>query len=957
MDTLFAPLIHPSRMAAYQPAAFALSTAADGALEITFTPVEREDLDVYLPARSLLFFLPAGQTTAIPDGPTVTPALDALAIQILSLSEIATEARATSNPPAQFAPWWIVEGIEKGDLMRFVKDDPDEEERQATAKGFSVGDYRDAIEAGTTSFNVSYKDGSGQYLTDPLVVTTLAGRRGDPLTVRVSTWYAWELPPTQYATMPVSSSLATIGILKPPLAAHPLVVRAGSDLIAGDLGIHVAFQYWAPAEPTPPTVIKKESDKGTFQRMPAGTVVRLMKVSTANPATPPTEVAAGTLDATGKIAFTSGATGPQALVRAGLAVAAGEVLAFQVETSNTFVTQYQRDGSPRNGPAALSYGPAQTPGIWLTYGLASTTGEPGSLTGLDSHPAASLGQASAPIIYNVGIPVFLQIEYVRLLVQSGVYTTTYERAPKGVVVNVTNDAGTDVGVFRTDENGQVCGLVTAWDPAAVNLRVRVRYQIEDRPPAGSYYELGLPRIDGVVQDADPPTRPVEDHFDSSWENPLAPAAGPKTFGFSGPFSAASLGVPATATTPAGLEVVKVGAIRTVSLAVGDWSYKSDFHTTTGATIGKRLYGEHGGLLDALKTLRHAHEWWHNLTETVGSATSQPDLQKGWRELFDALHAPSPSAPGLLVRVLGEPDVTLRGGAGLVPTTTRFELNLLHPGAWSTLQPKEPTATDPLPESELALLWNRATVHHEFAHIVLIVAAELHDANASGLAAGLGVYNKAYDPRQVERETFTPLLEGVSNALTLLTQSSKETMVGAVFKMDGSGTILVFNFKGDLPADLAITTGKTKSDGNTDPRLGLFVPGALANAQWRALAGPPLRLGLIPDLATPDPKKPDLKDMLPDILVPDVRTFFQRVVWLPMRALSVPDSVSGSTRTWFDLEGSRTYPTTFAMMRHLANRPDCYPALSGTPGGQKDRVRDLFGTTTGLSWHLWNQWPP
>lgn len=954
MDTLFAPLIHPSRMAAYQPTDFTFSAAADDALEITFTPLEREDLDVHLPAQCLIFLLPAGVTTAILGGPTVTPALDALAIQILSLSNIATEARAKSNPPSPFAPWWIVEGIERGDLMRFIRADPEQERRQATAKGYGgVGNYRDAIETGTTSFNVSYNDEVGKPLSEPLVVTTLTGRPGDPVTFRISTWYAWDGPPTQYSTMPASSCLATLGVLKPSLAAHPLVMRAGSDLMAGDLGIHVAFQYWVPAQPIPPARIASETDKGTFERMPAGTVVRLMKVSTLDPNTR-TEVASGVLDADGKIAFSAGATQPQAVARAGLATAANEVLAFQVETSNRFVTQYQRDGSPRSDPAELSYGANPTPGVWLTYGLASTTGEPGSLTGLDTYPGASLGLPSAPIVYNVGIPVFLQIEYVRLLVVASAYTTSYERAPKGVLVSVTNDAETDLGVFRTDENGQVYGLVTAWNPAAVDLRIRVHYQIEDRPPAGSYYDLGLPRIDGVVQNADPPTVPVETHFDSSWENPQASSRGRQNFGFSGPFSGANLGFPAA--TPPGLEVVKVGAIGTGRLGVGDSQYESSVEGLTGRRSGKRLYGEHGGLLDALKTLRHAHEWWHNLTATVGSATPQPHLQQGWRDLFDAWHRDPVDNAGLTVRVVPSTNVMARGGASQVPGTDRFHLYLLHPGAWNTLRPMA-AGEAPLKPQALALLWNRGTVHHEFAHIVLMVAAELVGANSAGLAAGVGVYNNAYRPLQIERETFTPLLEGVSNTLSLMVQSSNGTMLGEQFGMHSSGTIVVLSFKDDPQLDPLITSGKTKANGTVDPRLGLFVPGALANAQWRLLAGAAPSLGPIPDITAPDPKKPDLRDILGDITNTAARTLFQRVVWLPMRALSVPDSVSGSTRRWLDLEGNKAYPTTFSLMNHLANHPDCYPALSGAPGAEKDQVRALFGTATGLSWHLWNQWPP
>jgi hypothetical protein len=949
-------LIHPARTAGYQPSDFALATAADGALEITFTPLEREDLDVHLPARALFFFLPAGQATAIPGGPTITPALDAVAIQVLSMPDIVAAARAATNPPPAFAPWWVVEGIDKGDLLKFVKADRDEEDRQATAKGFTrVSDFRDALEAGTTSFNVSYTDKASVDLADPLVLTTVLGEPGNPVTVRVSTWYAWELPPTQYSTMPVSSSLAALGLLKPALAAHPLVVRAGSDLLDGDLTVHVAFQCWVPVEPVPPARLAPGAAKGGFQRMPAGTVVRLMKVATADPTTR-TEVASGVLDATGAIEFTTGASGPHSIARASLATGAGEVLAFQVETAQAFVTQYQRDGSPRSAPTALAYGAVPVPNVWLTHGLASTTGEPGSLTGLDAHPGASLGQPSLPIVYNVGIPVFLKIEYVRLLTNAGTYATTYEPAPKGIAVAVTNSASSDLGVFRTDEDGEVWGLVTSWNPAAVDLRVRVAYQIEDRPPAGSYYELGLPRIDGVVQDADPPTQPVEDHFDSSWLNPRAPKAGRQTFGVAGPFSGASLGLPASA----GLEIVQVGAINVANLAPGDWLYESSVQSQTGARDNKRLYGEHGGLIDALKTIRHAHEWWHQLTSTVAGATTQPHLQKTWRELFDPFHQPNAAAdPGLLVRVITEANVTIRGGVGLVLNPTRFEMRLLHPGTWSMLKPRDATAgSPPLPPEALALLWNRGTVHHEFAHVVLMVAVELHAANRAGLTAGLSVYNNAYDPRQVERTTFTPLLEGVSNTLTLMTRSANGSMMGDRFGMDAAGDVLFFNFKGDAPSTLPVSAGKTKSDGAIDPRLGLFVPGALANAQWRVLAGAAPALELIDDMVAPGPNARDLKDIVKSVTDNDVRTLFQRVVWLPMLALSVPDEVAGARRRWRDFEGRRDYPTTYALMRHLANDPDCYPALTETITiKQKTSVRDQFGTTRGLAWHLWNQWPP
>ena len=155
MDTLFVPLIHPARAAAYAPADFALATAVDGALEITFTPAEREDLDVHLPAPAIVFFLPGGQETALPGGPAVTPAADAIAFQILNLDAILAEARAAANPPPVFAPWWIVEGVEKNDFLRFVRSDPAEEERQAGAKGYNVSGFRDALRAGETTGRIS----------------------------------------------------------------------------------------------------------------------------------------------------------------------------------------------------------------------------------------------------------------------------------------------------------------------------------------------------------------------------------------------------------------------------------------------------------------------------------------------------------------------------------------------------------------------------------------------------------------------------------------------------------------------------------------------------------------------------------------------------------------------------------------------------------------------------------
>jgi hypothetical protein len=949
MDTLYVPLIAPSRMADYQAGDFALAAAADGALEITYTPQKHADLEIYMPAQGLVFYLPAGSPAMLPGGPSLTPAANALAVQVLSMNEVLAEIGPASATPASFAPWWVIEGVDDTSFLKFVKSDGAEETAQSNARHYlKVQDFRAALLLGQTSFNVSCQDGAGLPVAEPMAIASLDGRPGDALTLRLATYYGWQTAPTQptqYSPMPATCSLAAMGLLNPAWAAHPLVAQAGSALLAADLDFHVAFQYWAPNDPWPPAALTKETDKGSFKPLPQGTAVYLMKLLRADP-DQRMVVASGALDAAGRVEFAPGAADPYAVARASLAIdAATEVFAFMVAAPpDPLVTQYQRDSTPREPPARLGWRTGiATPWTeaWLTYGLTAATGQPGTLAGLDTLPAASFGLPLAPVVYNVGIPVFLQIVHARLLSAARVYSSTDERAPKGVKVSVRNSGGTDLGLFRTDEHGQIWGLLTQWDPKDPAIRVIVHYEMEDRPPFG-HYPLALPRITGLVDSAVAPIAP--DHFDSGWTDHLVPGGG-TTFGYSGVYSGASLGNPTPgAVHAAGLQVVRIGSIQ-VSPAKYDLV----------DAAGNRLLGEHGGLMDAFRTLRRAHEWWFQLTATVASLIADPAdaddvaLKVPWGTLFDGLHRPAPGDAGLVVHVVPNPDVTIRGGTDVVAGSDRFQIKLHFPDSWDQAQVNKYNQI--LPTVELALLWNRSTPHHEFAHVVLLLAAQLNAGNAPALAAGKGAYNSGYDVRQIEKDTFTPLLEGLSNFVTLGVASNQQTFDGYAFLRVPGNPTQVFNFDKDLPPDLPINANPNPR-GN--PLLGLWIPGALASAFWDllGLAAPPLATIADPAKAISDPDKTDLRDDLPSISDPIVGRLFQRLVWLPMRALRTPDDPPRGR--WDDTAGPRAYPNTFSLMQHLATDPDCYPALSAA---DQARVRDIFGTALPDAWALWSAWPP
>ena len=53
--------------------------------------------------------------------------------------------------------------------------------------------------------------------------------------------------------------------------------------------------------------------------------------------------------------------------------------------------------------------------------------------------------------------------------------------------------------------------------------------------------------------------------------------------------------------------------------------------------------------------------------------------------------------------------------------------------------------------------------------VFMVAAELNAANGAALTAA--PYNSGYDPLQIEKDTFTPLIEGLANIPSLATKST------------------------------------------------------------------------------------------------------------------------------------------------------------------------------------------
>ena len=739
LETLFVPLIRPDRLAQYAPTDFALAFAADGALEITFTPKAAEDLDVYMPSRGLFFSLPAGSPIALPGGPTTTPLAAAVAIQLLNTSEILKNMPTGADAPPTFATWWIVEGIDPASLIQGVQDNFDEAALASRAGyGTDVAGFLAAVGAGQTSITYMYRDAAGADVASPFRIATLAGTVGSPLTVRLSAHYAWDQPPVQYRPQPASNGLSTIGALKPtPLANHPLVAQAKAAVLAGDLSFHVSFQRFVPSE----VKAVSETDKGSFVPLPAGTVVRLMKVNTSN-TDQRQQAASGTLNASGMVEFAPGGAAPSALPRSALALAPGWVHAFLVEFSDALVTQYQRDGTPRAAPSTLGVRTAGNwPTAWMTYGLADVSGGPGSWSGLASLASTSLALPSAPLVFNVGIPVFLQILYARLRCVGRVYSTSDDRAPKGVKVAIRNKSNTVDAEFRTDEHGQVWGVLTRWDPKDVEIRIVVQYEMEDRPAAGSFYPIKLPRITGVVEDQ---AGAQVSAFDSSWTDPRA---GRTTFGFAGAFTGATLGTPAGAATATGLEQMRVGAIDIKPSASGS-TY--DLSHDIGGGALKPLLGEHGGLIHAFKVIRHGHEWWSQLTATA----AEP-----WADLFDGLHRAAPAPPILRVVAKLEANPAIRGGATFVTEggVDLFSLTLLCPPTWSSELPVlgSRLAHDTL----LSLLWSHETVHHEFTHIVFLAASELFGANKTAFAQAVAAYNPGYDVLAIEPLPVAPTAPG------------------------------------------------------------------------------------------------------------------------------------------------------------------------------------------------------
>lgn len=947
MENVYVPILSADRMGSYQDGDFSLSAAGGPYLEITFTPQEDADKTVYMVAPGLVFFLRAANSPwSLIDGPaSIQLSEDAVAIQVLNVDAMHPLLTDTATRPVT---WWIIEGVTEVSFDRFLDElaaietaYPDvatlEAQRQKQDPALSIIEYRDKILNGEYSVNVAST-------AIPVVLAELGMATNSQGTFRIHTYYAWRPNPTAnptYEQISSLSALSTLDLLNNLWQAHPLVAAAKGAVAAEPLAIYVRFLYWTPN----PATATREDDKGAFVSLPSGTAVQLIRVN-HNDAADYTVVRSGQVNADGLVEFNVGGSDPYSVDRDTLNLAAfpDYDLAFLIDTDRAFETQYQRDATPREPDTQVAWGAGgNTRPIWMTVGFKSVDGaQEGWFGDMMDWATTSISLEKSPLEFYVGIPLFLQFEYLKIYSITNRYYSDYDRLPKGMMVEIANGTMA-LGTFYTDENGQLWGSLFRWDPADREIRILLHYTMEDAAEE-------LPRITGEVQiDTDPAPAGERWRVSNSFDFSQHPAGSTAPFGYHTiDFSQeerSAIGKP----KKNGLERMRVGEAKTGKNHDSRLGFFDTSDTRGGADAA---------LVHTFKIVRYAHQLWRDLTgTTVG-------VRDRWGTIFWSYNYP-PGANAILHLIIQIPDTGQPNDPDVArkrPETTLEHdaagnnyFTMTFPGfdRWD-LHQEQATRGAFSSEYVQSKLWESAHVFHEFTHVLFHLTTGLYPRigqRYADMAAALAGVPSYWDFDRFTAHSHISLAEAISVLTDLIATGTHQG--NTIAKLGGVPQIK----SSPEPAGADPITGLddptllgTDQNGASYVATGLRVPGALATGLWEYLKLGPFKMKQLRITDSPDLREKN--DFLTD---PVVRSRFENVVWRPLRALNTPDN--NGPDTWHDFHW--TDPTTGAWITaapcstsysfawHI--QQDFFPGLS--PEDQV-RLQETFE-----AWYLWIQVAP
>lgn len=358
--------------------------------------------------------------------------------------------------------------------------------------------------------------------------------------------------------------LAALDEIDKQLAGHPVMDAAANVQAATE--IHLKFRYFKPAA-------TGSSPKGTWEWLKGATV----EIMDANSVTSDSVLATGT---------TSSDTGKEGTVDFTVErpLIDGNDFYFRVTPAAAIQRQY--------GWTTAELGAdAEWTGQWSTQGWNDINGQPGYY---ENFAGFTIGRPSAPLVFNVGIPIFLKLEYYNK------NDSKYRQVGKGTEVAVLRDqtTGETVGAYLADDStyytkadtfyadadGEVWG--TTFDMYG-GYRASVAYMMKIKDPG-----ISLPETEVIYPD-----------IWKSWSDPSNGVYYPD--GFNGPAIGDASG--------AKLQPVRISS----------------------------KYDRWAAAHFVLKTIRDVHHWFHTLSK--GGWTGASNLRIG---LQDLAHLSSVTPPDL-----------------------------------------------------------------------------------------------------------------------------------------------------------------------------------------------------------------------------------------------------------------------------------------------------------------------
>jgi hypothetical protein len=950
LTTVFLPLINETRMAEYLPGDFQIHTrTGDVGLDIDFAPLELDDQSVFMLAPGEVFFIAAGTTATFTYGPEITAPIDknVVLVHVVSTYEWAPILATTGQPVAE---WWSFEGISTESFEQFL--DAHDLESMAAPRGYANGDeLRMAVLSGTAGLNELLLD------EQPVSFGALITGADDRVSLGVRAWASFE---SALVELDAVSALATIKSLAPPLADHPLLVQVLSDISTSDVTIHVRFVFWeTKRDPNTGAEVDatSETDKGQFVPVSPGSRISLQKRS-------PGPVYAAIVEETvvdnGQVALIA----PRADLNA-VNLTGGESLVFRVDVpaGTRFETQYQHARTPRQTHQQMIWG--QFSDAWLTEGRSTTDETIGNLDFLVAYENTVVGSVEQPIEYYAGIPVFLQIQYPVVYVSGDGAAATFSiatrKAPKGIQVDIFDAAQTPMGSFRTDEHGQIWGMLAlGYDTLQLPFEVIITYEMVDE-------SIGLLPINGEVVNTETPFSSANTYSSNSDSR--------NSDAFFDPLKS-SLGKPYGNSTATQLVTIQVGFAGVGGTAVSDFS---------------SVDGRHAGIMHALQQLRYIHQWYYHLTE--GFALN--GVNESWSSIL-ARHnqgqgtwatSSDPTDQNYLIALpmvrvappfsskpedlFGEADCYDLPTSGIKTRTWCLTLY-----GYGTFTMNSTLAGKPVVKDNKAQFWRIHTIWHEFTHAVVNMALErlfkmethigmtlAKDQSTSG-----SIYNVIFDSLDSNNNNF-PLSGGWSaleEALGAVPEVAlMETATGTQPQFDppppASPRHLIVNYLPNPGTYLKLDQGmnvdlnqKMGLPPLTDRRLGLRVPIAFTWAMWSALKNVGGFSQTLLNHVTGDQALNDLSDAvsyLQPAQLAKAKAIFQALFWGPIVALRTPD-IPSIPPQWNDLTQPAFGPTTFGFMQAIQTK-----FWNRLNAAEKTAIKDLFGDADNPeSFYLWFSFP-